>query len=388
MNWASFPAWIPHWLRRHPLILAAVLSVINYLQQRARQSPRTIWLIAAISVPGGILVSSLISNSNTALAMQSVLNYGSFVVAASGLYSMSAVSRLIRKAEAARAQSWLAAALRVNDRSASTIAPFIALALLWRYAVTIASARLLSLNSEVSAPQSLRLVTLITIGGVLGSLSAWALSRRARKRLHEGSRYVPRTKHAAQTIPSNAALSHWPIAQAFAWSRPENTRLLLGIALISLPAGMGALGAISVLVTWIIGSYLIALLVAVPCAARSASDWLRSTSIGFWAFAWPLARRALLHQFCGTLTAMGIMLLLGASLPTAVYLGTLWLALAVTAIAISLADCYRSRFRTAKTALSIATALAAEERAQGWGISLALLLTVWHLRIGALNDGS
>ena len=68
------------------------------------------------------------------------------------------------------------------------------------------------------------------------------------------------------------------------------------------------LGALFILVTWTVGSYLIALLIAIPHVGRSASQWLRSTPVTFWTFAWPLARRALLHQLLGTLIAMGITL--------------------------------------------------------------------------------
>jgi hypothetical protein len=110
---------------------------------------------------------------------------------------------------------------------------------------------------------------------------------------------------------------------------------------------------------------------------------LRSTPITFWEFAWPLARRALLHQLCGALIAMGVMLMLGSSLFIAIYFGTLWLTLVVLTAALSLADCYRARSHMVKTTLSMLTTLLAEERGHGWGISLALLLTALHLRMGA-----
>lgn len=55
----------------------------------------------------------------------------------------------------------------------------------------------------------------------------------------------------------------------------------------------------------------------------------------------------------------------------------------VTTAAISLADCYRARSPAVKTTFSIVSALVVEERAHGWGISLALLLAALYLRMGA-----
>ena len=235
----------------------------------------------------------------------------------------------------------------------------------------------------MSVEQSLQLSALITIGVTVGGPCGWWLFRRAPSRGNEGSRYTLWPKHGTHMVPSSAALSHWPIAQAFAWGRPENARLLLGAAILTVPGGTGMLGALFILVTWTVGSYLIALLIAIPHVGRSASQWLRSTPVTFWTFAWPLARRALLHQLLGTLIAMGILLALGAPLLTVVYFGAVWLMLVVLSAAVSLADCYRARAPWTKTTLSMLTALLAEGRVHGLGISIALLLTVLHLRIGA-----
>jgi hypothetical protein len=315
--------------------------------------------------------------------MRSALSYGGIVVTASGLYVASLVMRLRRKVEAARARLWLIATPRVDSRSiGATVLP-VAVPLLLRYLVALAAMFLLSLDSAVTLQQSLQLAALVTIGAAVGTLSAAALARPRRKRRNEGSRYILRPTRSAHFAPSSAALSHWPIAQAFAWSRPENARFLLAAAILSAPGGTGVLGALLILVMWVVVSYLVAVLVAIPYVARTASEWLRSTPMTFWAFAWPLARRAVLHQICGTLIAIAASLMLGSSPLTAIYLGTLWMTIVVTTAAIGLADCYRARSATMKTTLSIVSALVVEERAQGWGISLALLLGALHLRVGA-----
>ena len=115
---------------------------------------------------------------------------------------------------------------------------------------------------------------------------------------------------------------------------------------------------------------------------RAAGQWLRSTPITFWAFAWPLARRMLLHQVVGTLAGVAIMLLLGAPPRVALYIGTLWLALVVVVTAVSLADCYRARSPAVKLVLSTLAVLVTEQRWRGWGIALAMLVTAVHLRGG------
>jgi hypothetical protein len=319
------------------------------------------------------------------LAIQQALGYSGAVIAGSGLYAASLMSRSSRRVETARAKSWLVATPRVSRGSVQTVL-LTTLPLLWRLAVAVASALLLSVDAAASVEQSLQLSALIAIGGAVGGPCGWWLSRRTARRSKKDSRYTLRRKHGTHTAPSSAALSHWPIAQAFAWGRPENARLLLAAAILTVPIGAGILGTLFILVTWTVGSYLVALFIAVLHVGRSASQWLRATPMTFWAFAWPLARRALLHQLFGTLIAMVIMLALSATLSMAVYLGAVWLTLVVLTAAVSLADCYRARAPATKTILSMLVALLAEQRMRGLGISIALLLTVLHLRIGASHE--
>ena len=224
------------------------------------------------------------------------------------------------------------------------------------------------------------------LGAIVGGPCGWWLSRRAPTRSREHSRYTLRPRHGTQTAPSSAPLSHWPIAQAFAWGRPENARFLLGAAVLTVPGGTGILGALSLLVAWTVASYLGALLVAIPHVGRAASQWLRSTPITFRDFAWPLARRALLHQALGTLVGMGAMLALGVSPATAIYLGAVWWTVVVLTATVGLADCYRGRSPAAKTVLSTLTVLLVDERVHGLGISIAAFLAILHLRIGARHE--
>jgi hypothetical protein len=384
MNWRSIPPPIPQWLRRHPAALAAAVSGVNRFQRLATTG-RSVLVYVATALLGAFLVMLLLSTGGAALAMQHALGYSGIVVAASGLYAASLMSRRRRTVATMRAKSWLVATPRVSHGSARTVL-LTTLPLLWRLAVALTLALQLSLNTAVSVEQSLQLSALISIGVAFGGPCGWWLSRRAPSRGNEGSRYTFRRKYGTRMAPSSAPLSHWPIAQAFAWGRPENARLLLGAAILTVPGGTGILGVLCILVTWTVGSYLVALLIAIPHVGRSAAQWLRSTPMTFWAFAWPLARRALLHQLLGTLMAMAITLALNAPPLTVVYFGAVWLTLVVLAAAVSLADCYRSRAPGTKTILSMLTALLAEGRVHGLGISIALFLTVLHLRVGANHE--
>jgi hypothetical protein len=335
LSWrSSIHPSIPHWLRRHPLALAAAVAGVNRIR-RLVATRRSVFVVFAAALVAALLAIPLVSGDVAAFVMQA-LGYPGIVVAVSSLYAASVVSKQRRTVETARMNSWLVATPRAARGSAQTVL-LTTLPLLWRLAVTVAAALVLSLDASVGIAQSLQLGALTTIGSAVGGPCGWWLARRSPEQRKEGSRYTPRRKHAVQIAPSNAPLSHWPIAQAFAWGRPENTRLLLAAAILTVPGGTGIVGALSILVTWGVGSYLLALLIAIPHVGRAASQWLRSTPITFWAFAWPLARRALLHQFIGTMIAIGVMLALGATPSAAIYLGAVWLTLVVLTAAAGLA---------------------------------------------------
>ncbi len=288
MNWLSISPYLPAWLRRHPLLLASVLAAVNRVQRLTTTLWRgTILAIAAVLFLGGLIIALLITGGRAALVMQTALSYGGIVVTASGLYAVSLIMRVRREVAAARVRSWLIATPRVDSHSVGTTALLVAIPLLWRYGVVLAAMFLLSLDSSVTLQQSLQLAALVAIGGAVGGLSASAFPLRRRKRRDEGSRYTLRPTRTAQLAPSSAALSHWPIAQAFAWSRPENARFLLAAAILTVPGGGGFFDALFILVTWVVVAYLVAVLVAIPYVARTASEWLRSTPMNFWAFAWP-----------------------------------------------------------------------------------------------------
>jgi hypothetical protein len=384
MKWPSIPPTIPRWLHRHPLALTTVVTVVNRIRRR-NATWRSASDVIAITILVGAVLTLVGTGAWVGFAVQLAVNYSGVVVAASGLYAASVMSRRRRTFETARARSWLVATPLASYWSRRPIL-LTTLTLGWRFAAAVGVAVLLSLNPSVSVEQSLTLSALIAIGIAAGGLCGWWLSRGPTEQGKPASRYAPKPKNETSTAPSSEALSRWPITQAFAWGRPENARLLFGAAILTMPGGTGILGALVILGTWTVGSYLVALVIAIPHVGRSASQWLRSTPITFWSFAWPLARRAFLHQVIGTLVVLGVMLALGMSPSTAMYVGALWLAVVVLIWAVSLADCYRARSSATKTAISTFVTLLAEERVHGLGISIAVFIAVLHLHFGRNHE--
>ena len=383
MTWPSIPRTIPRWLYRHPLALATAVTSVNRIRRLGRR--RSVFSFVAITVLVALLLTLVAAANWARLVMHQALDYSPLVVAASGLYAASLMSRHRRTIETARAKAWLVATPLASRGSMQTLL-FAVLPLMWRTTAAVTLAVLLTLDASVSVEQSLQLSALIAIGTVVGGPCGWWLSRGAASRGKPTSRYTPRRRPKTNFTPSTDALAHWPIAQAFAWGRPENARLLVGAAVLTIPAGTGIPGVLFILGTWTVGYYLVALFIAIPHVGRSALQWLRSTPVTFWAFAWPLVRRALLHQVIGTLAAVGVALALSASPSTAMYLGVIWLALVMLIWAISLADAYRTRSFAMKAAISTFAVLLAEARVHGLGVFIAVFVTVLHLRLGASHE--
>ena len=223
----------------------------------------------------------------------------------------------------------------------------------------------------------------IAAATVLGAAIGWWSARRSRADALEGSRYVGRIKSATLQFLLSAALSGWPLAQVRAWGRPDNLRILLMVAMLAVQAGSSALVGLSVVAIWLLGGYLAGLLAAVLQTANLAAHWLRSTPIPFAQFAWALTRRALLYQVVATAVGIGLMVILGAPLLSALYIGALWLTIVLLSCSIGLAESYRARPPFVRMAVSFAALAIVEAREHGWSIPLAALLAAWHLRAGA-----
>jgi hypothetical protein len=312
-----------------------------------------------------------------------LLDYRALVIAAIGLYAAFTVSKQRERAEVRYTQFWLAAApVRQYSRTLAILVVTL-LPLAAQLLAVCVMFTAMGIAGNVDATVVGTVILWVAVATVIGSIVGWWSARRSRADALEGSRYVGAIKPRSASLPSSAALSGWPVAQVRAWGRPENLRILVLIpALFAVQAGSSAVHGLSVLAIWVLGGYLGGLLRAVWHTARSASDWLRSTPMPFAQFAWAMTRRALLHQFVGTVVAAAVLMSLGAPLASALYLGALWLAIVLLSYSIFVVDAYRSRPPLVRLVLSFATLAIVEAREHGWSIPLAALLAAWHLRAG------
>jgi hypothetical protein len=368
-------------LQRHPLLLAEWLALRNLVTRVRAHATKVV--AAALATLGAFAVLLLTLRSQFPSSIAALLTYRVLTMIVIGGYAFSVVGKQRRRAEVRYTQFWLAAA---PVRQYSRVLAILVVSLLPLAAQLLGVCVLLAVMGVaggVDAAPVGALMLWITVATVLGAAVGWWSARRSRADAMEGSRYVRQPKARTNTVPSVAALSDWPVAQVRAWGRPENLRVLLMIAMLAVQAGSSALVGLSVVAMWLLGGYLAGLLAAVLQTANQASRWLRSTPLPFAQFAWAVSRRALAYQVVLTALAVGLMVILGAPVLSALYIGVLWLTIVLLACAIGLAESYRGRPPLIRLALSFAAVAVVETREHGWSIPLAAALAAWHLRAGA-----
>jgi hypothetical protein len=311
-------------------------------------------------------------------ALASLVQNEILVGVAASLYALLFVARRLAHAEMERRQSWLIAVVPTRTLRA-TAAIRVGAALAGHTLLISVVLLALGLAHQHLPGDVVRVVIGVAIGAVVGGLSGGAWPRRMSSGRREDSRFVRRADRSAAR-PSFEGLSRWPVAKAIAWHRPENSRLLFIIAALSVPMGASALLGVAILTVWTLGSYLLALARAVPSVAREASIWLRPTSLPFASFAWAVARRALAHQFIGAVLLGTMFVSIGGSVVSVGYFAALWLMLVAMIAMIGLRQSYLSLPSSGRTLLAILVVVAAESRVRGWGLPLAAVLTLAHMR--------
>jgi hypothetical protein len=171
-----------------------------------------------------------------------------------------------------------------------------------------------------------------------------------------------------------------PVARAQAWFRPENARLFVLVVIATMPAGTSPWAGMCALSVAFLASYASALARTVMQTGSEAARWLQATPIHFLAFAWPIMRRAVLHQIIVSLGVAALLLPLGATVGALAYLVLLWLTLVLMSWCLWLQGCYHGPRPWLKVVGSVATALGVEQLGRGAGIASALLWTCWNLR--------
>lgn len=369
-------------MRAAPLFRVWVLSMSARCRRVQSHARAHRWSAVAIALAALIGVAMLLGSAQSAPVRDALdwLSKNEILVGiAAALYAIPFVIRRRTHLASEYAQSWLlatplpprafrmAAGLRIAGAVAAQI--------------VVASVVLIATNAAAGRTVSDLTVAVVWLSGglLLGSLVGVAWRLKVPGRGHEESRFIPRARvHRSQ--PSLAGLSRWPIAKALAWHRPENSRVLFIVAALSVPVGASALIGVSILATWTLGSYLVAVVRAVPVVANEAAGWLRPTTLPFASFAWAIARRAFVHQFIGTVLFGALFLVLGGTFAGVAHFAALWLMLTVMIGMIGLRQSYLALPANGRILLSTLVVLAAESRARGWGLPLAALLTAVHAR--------
>jgi len=152
------------------------------------------------------------------------------------------------------------------------------------------------------APRASTSIGSIVMGMLIGAvLGATAKSDQEGSGVAE-SRYA-RAPAPSTLTPSLEALSHWPIAQVRAWSRPDNARYVLVIALLAVQGGSSIGQGLAVIGLYFFGSFLATSASAWFKVARLAQRWLSSTPIRFHEIVWALSKRTLLYQMLAIVLA-------------------------------------------------------------------------------------
>jgi hypothetical protein len=345
MSWKSFPSWTPAAVLRHVVLLVEWLQLANALKRWQSEWTKRSIVLAAAAVAVIVALSTRLAAAGNLLA-----DYWLLTAAATAVYAASSVARRRPRIHELHLQSWLIAA-PIPDASVRgsqairTLSPII---------FQFVGVLLLAAGLNFAGKAIAAIAAGLFIGAALGLRASVEPANERRP----ASNYVrTRQSRGAQ------ALSRWPIAQVLAWSRPENSRYVLVVALFAVQGGSSAILGLSVVALYFIGSYLAALLSALITVAKSASAWLRSTPMSLSEFVWMLSRRALIHQVLGTTLAAAFMLLVGAPLMPTLQIAALWLSLVLSVSGCALVDCYRGRSPAMKVAMCFVA----------WGAFLALL---------------
>ena len=335
MSWKSFPSWTPAPLRRHAVLLVEWLRLANALKRLRTDWTARSTLLAAAAI--ALTAAALTFFSGRLGAGIKVLNdYWLLTAVVTAVIAASSVARRRRRIQELHLHSWLVSA---PIPQASVRASQMIRALLPTFPFLVGAALLMLVDVVVAAA---------TVAGlIVGMIAGWRAGARRTESRTPASHYV-RAKRAG-----TQALSAWPVSQVLAWSRPENSRYVLVVALFAVQGGSSAIIGLSVVGLYFVGSYLAALLSALLRVAQSASVWLRSTPMALSEFVWLLSRRALIHQVLGTAAAGAFMVLLGAPLMLTLQIAAIWLSLVISASGCALIDCYRGRSPVTKLVMCV-----------------------------------
>ncbi len=369
------------------LLMAWRLSLVGRWRRVRHGARSPIGLIVSIVIATMAVLTACVAAARFAsvrIAVEWIDGNAGLTGVSMALGTLTFIVRRRAQLRAESARSWLVATPIATGAFRTVAAIRIALAVTMQTTVlTVALLGLAAVNGMALAMLS-RVAICLAIGSVAGASvgSLWPRPKPAMR--SEASRFT-RKPRAASTSPALDGLARWPVAEAVAWHRPENSRLLFLIAVFSVPAGASALLGAAILTAWTLVSYLIALARAVPAVAREAALWLRPTTLPFAAFAWALVRRALIHQVLGMVLLAAAGISLGGRVNFAIYLAGLWWVSFLMIAAIGIRQGHRLLPSSTRTLLSILLVLIVESWVRGCGLAVATLITLAHA-YGSLRE--
>jgi len=337
----SFPSSIPSWLLRQPALLPRWLACLERWRRLGRSKTAA---IAGIGMVASIAAVVAVAHWSSGAWLSALDEYWLLVLIVAGIHSVTSVSRSRRHAMAAWSESWLATApLSAAAVGVNRAIDCFALLFLQYLVACLLLAIVAIAGGEFG--MVLRPFAALTAGVLVGSAVGWWLPEAKHREQREASRYAVHAAagNTAVLQPSDSGLSHWPVARAMSMGRPENSRLLfVCVALFAVQSGTSAVRGLAILLVWTMASYLVSLLSAGVTVAKEAAHWLRSTPVSFVGFAWPLARRALLHQAIGIVVIAAAVFASEAAWLAAVNLVLLWMGLVAAVYAFALSTSYRA----------------------------------------------
>ncbi|MBM0105406.1 hypothetical protein JM946_11635 [Steroidobacter sp. S1-65] len=337
------PAVASAFLRTHPVLLAEWLQLLSWLSRWREKGARAAVLAGSVAVVAGLLLVTFSLHASELIGR--VAPYWMLIAAVAAIASWTTVSRRRRRFEEAQSQSWLIAA----PISASSVRLSIAIRTFLPLVVSFVAVAVCliagALPGGAAGSDLGRLVAALSAGALIGCIAGWSLVGRGSKLgAVVASRYVPAPRLRTKDLPMRPGadgLARWPIAQVLSWSRPENSRYVLIIALLAVQGGSSAMAGLSVVAMYFLASYLGALLLAIATVAKAAASWLRPTPMTLGDFVWCLCCHAFLHQLAGTALAAILMCLLGAPVAMSLQAAALWLGLVILVSGAALIQRYR-----------------------------------------------
>lgn len=368
----------PGFVQRRPFLMTYWLVAGNLVSERRWGLAPSVAILAIISAVAFMWMAGPFPVIRMPLAF--VEMHAFWVGMLAGVLSAILVSRRRHGVSDSLRRSWLAPAPRA-DRTMRTS---IVLATLWTpFKGWVTGLVVIGILTLMGGAGSLHLAIMFSAGVWVGSCGGFLPGGRRRRAGAPGSRYVPKRTAAADmlTQASLVGLSRWPVAEAFAWARPDTLRWPVMAALLSVMGGTPALAALSIVGQWMVLLYMAVLLWSTLRVSREAAVWLRATPVTVGNFAAAVGGRSLIHQFAAACASVALLCANTFPLAYAVSLVSLWLGFVLIAYSTGIAYSFNLR-RGAGVSIAVAALVYAILVClqRGVGVGFALVVSFWQYR--------